>query len=155
MKKRDIVILLSVIVIDQLTKLWAFSYDSLNIEIIKNFFYIGQVKNTGAAWGILSGNMIIFFIVTLIAIYFIIDIYRKSKDRPWYFNVALILVLAGAIGNFIDRLTLGYVRDFFDFYIFSYDFPLFNVADSALVVGVIVIIYYIIRNPHEDIIWKK
>lgn len=155
MKKRDIVILLSVIVIDQLTKLWAFSYDSLNIEIIKNFFYIGQVKNTGAAWGILSGNMVIFFIVTLIAIYFIVDIYRKSKERPWYFNVALMLVLAGAIGNFIDRMTLGYVRDFFDFYIFSYDFPLFNVADSALVVGVIVIIYYIIRNPHEDIIWKK
>lgn len=152
MKKRDIVILLSVIVIDQLTKLWAFSYDSLNIEIIKNFFYIGQVKNTGAAWGILSGNMVIFFIVTLIAIYFIVDIYRKSKERPWYFNVALMLVLAGAIGNFIDRMTLGYVRDFFDFYIFSYDFPLFNVADSALVVGVIVIIYYIIRNPHEDII---
>lgn len=152
MKKRDLAILLSVIVLDQITKIWAFNYERLNIEIIKDFFYLGQVKNSGAAWGILSGNMFIFFIVTLIAIYFIVDIYRKSTHRETYFRFALMLVLGGAIGNFIDRMYFGYVRDFLDFYIFSYDFPLFNIADSALVIGVILIIFYIIRNPHEEII---
>ena len=81
MKKNDLLVLISVIILDQLTKFWVFSYDSLRIEVIKDFFYIGQVKNSGAAWGILSGNMIIFYIITIIAIYYIYDIYRKSYDQ--------------------------------------------------------------------------
>lgn len=152
MKKKDLLILLAVIVIDQITKVLVFNYDSLNIQVIKGFFYIGQVKNTGAAWGIFSGNMILFYVVTIIAIGYIINIYRKCIDRPFYLRGALMLVLGGAIGNFIDRLSLNYVRDFFDFYIFGYDFPLFNIADAALVVGVGLVILYIIRNPHEEII---
>lgn len=152
MKKRDIIVLVSILILDQLTKIWVFSYDKLNIEVIKGFFYIGQVKNTGAAWGMLSGNMWIFYIVTAIAIVFIFNIYRKSTHREWYFNTALMLIAAGALGNFIDRLMLGYVRDFFDFFIFGYDFPLFNIADSALVVGVFVVIFYVIKHPHEDIL---
>lgn len=152
MKKRDILILLSVIILDQITKYIVFSYDKLHIQIINGFLYIGQVKNTGAAWGMLSGNMIIFYIVTLVAIYFIVDIYRKSKERPFYFNAALMLVLAGALGNFIDRVAFNYVRDFIDVYIFGYDFPLFNVADSALVIGVGLIVLYVIKNPHEEVL---
>lgn len=152
MKKRDILILASVILLDQITKYLVFSYESLNIQIIKNFLYIGQVKNTGAAWGILSGNMIIFYIVTAVAIYFIFDIYRKSKDRPFYFNAALMLVMAGAIGNLIDRVAFNYVRDFIDVYIFGYDFPLFNIADSALVIGVGLVILYVLKNPSEEIL---
>lgn len=152
MKRRDLLILGSILILDQITKYIVFTYDSLNIKLINNFLYIGQVKNTGAAWGILSGNMFIFYIVTAIAVYFIIDIYRKSKDRSAYFNISLMLILAGALGNLIDRVFLNYVRDFIDVYIFGYDFPLFNVADSALVIGVILMIYYVIKNPHEEIL---
>lgn len=155
MKKRDLFILLLVVALDQLTKFWVFSYESLRIPIINNFLYIGQVKNTGAAWGLLAGNMIIFYIVTIIAICFIIDIYRKSANRPFYFKLSLMLVLAGAIGNFIDRVAFNYVRDFIDVYIFGYDFPLFNIADSALVIGVIIIIYYAFKHPTEDILWEN
>lgn len=155
MKKMDFLVLISVIILDQITKFWVFSYDSLRIEVIKDFFYIGQVKNSGAAWGILSGNMIIFYIITLIAIYYIYDIYRKSYDRAGYFRFALMLALGGAMGNFIDRLAFSYVRDFIDVYIFTYDFPLFNIADSALVIGVILIIFYSIKNPSEDILWEN
>lgn len=152
MKKRDILILVSVILLDQLTKFIVFSYQNLNIEIIKNFLYIGQVKNTGAAWGILSGNMIIFYIVTAVAVYFVFDIYRKSKERPFYFTAALMLIMGGALGNFIDRLFLNYVRDFINVYIFGYDFPLFNIADSALVIGVGLVMIYVLKNPSEDIL---
>lgn len=154
MKKRDVLTVILVLLLDQITKYIVFAYDSLNIQVIKNFFYIGQVKNTGAAWGILSGNMWIFYVVTLVAIVFILNVYRKSEHREWYFKTALMLILAGAIGNFIDRLAFNYVRDFLDFHIFGYDFPLFNIADSALVVGVMLVILYVIRNPHEDILWK-
>lgn len=152
MKKRDVLTVILVLLLDQITKYIVFAYDSLNIQVIKNFFYIGQVKNTGAAWGILSGNMWIFYVVTLVAIVFILNVYRKSEHREWYFKTALMLILAGAIGNFIDRLVFNYVRDFLDFHIFGYDFPLFNIADSALVVGVMLVILYVIRNPHEDIL---
>lgn len=152
MKKRDVLTVILVLLLDQITKYIVFAYDSLNIQVIKNFFYIGQVKNTGAAWGILSGNMWIFYVVTLVAIVFILNVYRKSEHREWYFKTALMLILAGAIGNFIDRLAFNYVRDFLDFHIFGYDFPLFNIADSALVVGVMLVILYVIRNPHEDIL---
>ncbi len=152
MKLRDLLIFISIIVLDQVTKFWVFCYEALNLEIIKNFLYIGQVKNTGAAWGILSGNMIVFYIVTAIAVYFIVDVYRKSKDRPLYFNIALMFVLAGAIGNLIDRVVFNYVRDFISVFIFGYDFPLFNIADSALVLGVFAIVFYVLKNPHEEIL---
>lgn len=155
MKKKDLLIALIVIILDQISKFVVFGYENLNIEIIKDFFYLGQVKNSGAAWGVFSGNMILFYIVTVVAIYFIVDIYRKSYERTFYLRAALMLILGGTIGNFIDRLAFSYVRDFFDFYIFGYDFPLFNIADAALVCGVILVIFYVIKNPHEELIWEK
>lgn len=152
MKKRDILVFILILGLDQITKIMAFANDSLNVEIIKDFFYLGQVKNTGAAWGVLEGNMIIFYVVTLIAVVYIFRLYKKSSDKPRYLQLATLLLLAGAIGNFIDRIMLGYVRDFLDFYIFGYDFPLFNIADSALVIGVITLIFYVVKHPHEDLI---
>ncbi len=152
MKKRDILVFILILGLDQITKIMAFANDSLNVEIIKDFFYLGQVKNTGAAWGVLEGNMIIFYVVTLIAVVYIFRLYKKSSDKPRYLQLATLLLLAGAIGNFIERIMLGYVRDFLDFYIFGYDFPLFNIADSALVIGVITLIFYVVKHPHEDLI---
>ncbi|NLC33712.1 MAG: signal peptidase II [Erysipelothrix sp.] len=152
MKKRDILVFILILGLDQITKIMAFANDSLNVEIIKDFFYLGQVKNTGAAWGVLEGNMLIFYVVTLIAVVYIFRLYKKSSDKPRYLQLATLLLLAGAIGNFIDRIMLGYVRDFLDFYIFGYDFPLFNIADSALVIGVITLIFYVVKHPHEDLI---
>lgn len=155
MKKFDSLILLLTIAIDQLSKYIVFSYENLNIEIIKNFFYISQVKNTGAAWGIFSGAMWLFYIISIVALVYLFKIYRESLNRDYYFRLSLILMLAGTIGNFIDRILFSYVRDFLDFYIFTYDYPLFNIADAALVVGVFLCVIYILKNPNEEVLWKK
>lgn len=152
MKKFDSLILILLIGIDQLSKYVIFSFENLHIEIIKDFFYLSQVKNSGAAWGIFSGHMWLFYIVSLIALLYLFKIYRDSKARPTYFRLAIIFMLAGTIGNFADRILFGYVRDFLDFFIFTYDYPLFNVADAALVVGVGLCILYIIKNPHEEVL---
>ncbi len=155
MKKKDAVFLLLVVLIDQISKFVTFSLQNNNIKVIKNFFYITKVKNTGAAWGSFSGQMWLFYIISVIAIYFLYKIYRESSMRATYFNVAILLMLGGTIGNLIDRVFLSYVRDFLNFYIFTYDYPVFNVADIALVIGVGLVMIYIVKNPNEELIWEN
>ena len=113
-------------------------------EFIPGFLSLTHLRNTGAAWSLLEGKMIFFYVITVIVsvviIYLLIKNYKKSN---WY-SVGLSFVLAGAIGNFIDRVRLGYVVDMLqtDFM----NFPIFNVADSTLVVGVICIFIYLILD---------
>ncbi|MDC3416461.1 signal peptidase II [Aquibacillus salsiterrae] len=135
-------IALLVIIIDQLTKWWVVTRMELgeSITVIEDVFYITSHRNTGAAWGILAGQMIFFYIITaiviVVVIYYMNKFARESKLMGW----SLALILGGAIGNFIDRLFRKQVVDFFNTYIGSYDYPIFNVADSALVVGVILVL---------------
>lgn len=132
---------LVVIIIDQLTKLWVVQNMEIreSITVIENLFYITSHRNPGAAWGILAGQMTFFYIITVIVVGVIVYYMHKyAKDSMWT-GIALGLILGGAIGNFIDRLFYKEVVDFFDVYIGSYNFPIFNVADSALVVGVAII----------------
>ena len=152
MKKNYIIVGIGVafiVILDQITKQFIASSMELheNIEVIKDFFYISSHRNEGAAWGILQGEMLIFFLITLIAFalfyYLIKEIDFKEKKM---YSFAVILLIAGAIGNFIDRLLFGYVVDFLDFIIFGYDFPTFNVADMALVIGVIIFAYDILKE---------
>ncbi|SER04508.1 signal peptidase II [Gracilibacillus ureilyticus] len=130
-----------IIGLDQLTKLWIVQNMELGdqITVIENVFYLTSHRNTGAAWGILAGQMIFFYIITTIVIGFVIYYIQKYGKDSKLLGLSLALVLGGAIGNFIDRLFRKEVVDFFDIYIGSYDYPIFNIADSALVVGVILI----------------
>lgn len=155
MKKKDALVLFMIILIDQISKFVAFNLQTNNIKVIKDFFYITKVKNTGAAWGSFSGQMWLFYIVSVIAIYFLYKIYKESSFRAAYFKYALLLMLGGTIGNLIDRVLLNYVRDFLNFYIFTYDYPVFNVADIALVIGVGLVMIYIVKNPNEELIWEN
>ena len=127
-----------VIIIDQWTKWLIVKQMELyeQIPIIDNFFSITSHRNKGAAWGILQGQMVFFYIITVIVIIGIIYMMQKYAQQNKLLAVALSLILGGAIGNFIDRLFRKEVVDFLDFIIFTYDFPIFNVADSALTVGV-------------------
>ncbi|WP_082234243.1 signal peptidase II [Halobacillus massiliensis] len=131
----------AVILIDQLTKWIIVQQMELreSIPVIEGFFYITSHRNTGAAWGILAGQMWFFYIITLVVVGFIIYYMNQYAKASKFTGVALALVLAGAIGNFIDRLFRKEVVDFLDVYIGSYNYPIFNVADSSLVVGVILI----------------
>lgn len=127
-----------ILILDQLTKWIIVTKMHLHesMQVIENFFYITSHRNRGAAFGILQGQMWLFFIVTVIVVIFVVYYMQKYAKESVLLGSALGLVLGGAIGNFIDRLFRGEVVDFFDFYIFTYDFAIFNVADMALVIGV-------------------
>jgi signal peptidase II len=131
-------IALLVIAFDQLTK-WMIvqkmEYGE-SIEIIENLLYITSHRNRGAAWGILQGQMWFFYIITIAVIIGLVYYIQKMAKESRLLGVALALMLGGAIGNFIDRVARQEVVDFVHTYIFSYSFPVFNVADAALSIGV-------------------
>ncbi len=130
-------IALGIILVDQWTKWLIVKYMEYgeSIPVIENLFYITSHRNRGAAWGILQGQMWFFYIVTAIVIIGIVY-YIKKYAADKLTGISLGLILGGAIGNFIDRLFRQEVVDFFHVYIFSYSFPVFNIADASLCVGV-------------------
>ena len=132
-------IVAATIIIDQLTKFLVVKYMTIgqSISIVDHFLYITSHRNEGAAWGILQGKMLFFYVVTLIVIgVVILWIRRLDVKKEKLLVIALSLILGGAIGNFIDRVMYQHVVDFINTYIFGYDFPIFNIADSALCIGV-------------------
>ena len=137
------------IILDQVSKaaiISNFKYVGESITIIPNFFYITLVYNTGAAWGIGSNYTIILALISLLAgivcIYFAT---KKDFKTKKFYSLAICVIIAGAFGNLIDRtLTifnkLDGVIDFLSFKFGTYDFPVFNVADMCLVIGVIMLV---------------
>lgn len=142
------VLALIVIALDQLSKWMVVTNMELgeSIPIINNFLYITSHRNSGAAWGILQGQMTFFYIITAIVIVVLVYTIKKYTGENKWLGIGLGLVLGGAIGNFIDRLILQEVIDFIDVYFGSYSYPIFNLADSALVVGVILIGILILKD---------
>ncbi|MGD6803605.1 signal peptidase II [Rossellomorea vietnamensis] len=131
-------IALVVVALDQLSK-WLIvrnMTEGQSITVIENLFYITSHRNQGAAWGILQGQMWFFYIITIGVIIGIVYYLEKQAKGNKLFSLSLALLLGGAIGNFIDRLFRKEVVDFLNTYIFQYDFPIFNIADAALTIGV-------------------
>jgi signal peptidase II len=141
-----------IIVIDQISKWLIVKNMELgeNITIIENFLYITSHRNRGAAWGILQGQMWFFYIITAVVIIGMIYYIQKYTKENKVMGIALGLMLGGAIGNFIDRLFRKEVVDFINTYIFSYDFPIFNVADSALCVGVALLFIQMLLEGKQE-----
>ncbi|WP_307406395.1 signal peptidase II [Neobacillus ginsengisoli] len=144
-------IALFVILLDQFTKWLIVSKMQFgdSITIINNILYITSHRNRGAAWGILQGQMWLFYAITLIVIVAIIYYLQKAAKGKWLLGVSLSLMLGGAIGNFLDRVIRKEVVDFIHTYIFGYNFPVFNIADSALVIGVILLMIQMLRDERE------
>ena len=140
MKKKFIILSLVVIVIDLLSKTLVSEtmalYDS--ITVIPGFFSILYIKNTGAAWSILAGQRWFFILLSSVVCLVLINIFIKEKENPWMLS-GLALMFAGTFGNLYDRIVYHAVRDMLSFNIFGYDYPVFNVADISLVIGVFLI----------------
>ncbi len=150
MKRKVLIVSLIILVLDQLSKIIVSSFLNYreSIKVIYNFFNITYVYNEGAAWSILSGKRFLLILIALIGSYFIykeIDKYKDNKRNIIGFG----LLLGGISGNLLDRLFLGYVRDFLDFKIFGYDYPIFNIADSAILIGLIIIIIANIKGEEH------
>jgi signal peptidase II len=143
---------LLVILLDQITKWLIVSRMEYgeSIQIIDNILYITSHRNRGAAWGILQGQMWLFYFITLIVIVGIIIYIQKAAKNKWLMGLSLGLMLGGAIGNFIDRVVRKEVVDFIHTFIFGYNFPVFNIADSALCIGVILLMIQMFKDERES-----
>jgi len=115
-----------------------------SIEVIENLLYITSHRNRGAAWGILEGQMWFFYAITVAVIIALVYYIQKMAKQSVLIGVSLAFMLGGAIGNFIDRVFRQEVVDFVHTYIFTYSFPIFNIADAALTIGVGLLIIYMI-----------
>lgn len=138
-----------IVLIDQVSKYLTQAYVDIGqqIEWIPGLLSITHIHNTGAAWSILEGQMWFFYIITVIVVVMIIYYMQQMKDEP-LLKTGLAFILGGALGNFIDRLLHQYVIDMIqlDFI----DFPIFNLADTALTIGVILLfIQYIFLDRQE------
>ena len=124
-----------IIVADQLSKYFVTSLMQAgeSIALIENFLHLTFVRNPGAAFGMLPYQTIFFVVITMVVVLFIVYFYRLLSTDHRLLRFSLALLLGGAIGNLIDRLSTGYVVDFIDFKIWP---PVFNVADSAIVIGI-------------------
>lgn len=155
--KRIILFLLTaalLIIPDQITKQMAVEYlkDVDRVPIIKNVLYFLYVENRGAAFGVFQGAQYMFYLITVLVIAGILYVVYKMPAGNKHFYPALIvseLVFAGAIGNFIDRVSQQYVVDFI--YFSPIDFPVFNVADIYVTCGCIVMVFlFLFYYKDED-----
>jgi signal peptidase II len=141
-----LIIVFSILVLDRLTKLFFVQSlaSGVSIPVIKGFFHFTLVYNRGAAFGMLKDQLPFFILTSVIAIFFILFHLKKSTVME---KLALGFILAGAIGNLIDRIFLGYVIDFLDFHIEpNLYWPVFNVADSAITIGACMLGWLLLRQ---------
>jgi signal peptidase II len=155
MKKRYLIpsAVAAVTLMDQVTKYFADTLvEPARPQAVLPFFNLVNVKNTGAAFGILDSMGNWFFVVLSIAAACFV-VYLLIQGRDGYFS--LTLILSGALGNLMDRLFLGHVRDFLDFHIAGHHWPAFNVADSALTVGLLALLGGTFLKKKPDGLKKK
>ena len=148
MKKKVFIFSLIIIAIDLIIKRIVLNYVT-NICIIPNFFYLTLAKNTGAAFSLLENKTIFFIIIAFIVIYYIFK-YSIKEDIDKLEQVSYIFLIGGIIGNLIDRVIYGYVVDYLRFIIFSYNFPIFNLADICITIGTIFLIISIFRKEKNN-----
>ena len=151
MSKKIYITAIIIFILDQITKAIISSYISLgnSIIIIKDFFSITYINNTGASWGILKNNTYLLIIFSIIAVLILIR-YCNSFKKNRRNILGLGFLLGGILGNLADRILYGYVKDFLDFYIFNYNFPIFNIADIFIVIGVLLLIISILKGEDKN-----
>lgn len=144
------------VVLDQLTKFWVAQtlLPQGVVPVIPGFFNLVHVYNKGAAFGLLStwsptGVRLFFIVINLLIIAFLVFLYTRTSWEHRLFLWGYSLVVSGAVGNLIDRLRLGQVLDFLDFYLGRHHWPAFNVADSLICVGAGLLVLAMWRTEEE------
>lgn len=135
--------------VDQITKLIVLkTLTSVGtMPVLQNIFHLTYCENRGAAFGILQNQTWIFIIITVAVLVAVIYFMVRTRPKNIWLNFSLILLIGGALGNFVDRIFRGFVIDFLDFRIIN--FPIFNVADCFVVVGAILLGIYIIFSEQK------
>ncbi len=156
-----LVVVAVLIAIDHITKYWAYTDLRVNgaIPIIKGVFSLSYAQNSGAAWGLFSGSQMLNWLPIILGIV-LLFIYQRlpQTKRMLPLNISLLALIAGAIGNRIDRSVYGYVQDFLYFELI--DFPIFNIADcyivcSTIFMGLLIIFYYKDESEFDGIFFSK
>lgn len=153
MKKKPYIIAFFFFMIDFFTKQIITKTIDLNqsIKVIPNFFSLTYVKNTGAAWSILKDQRILLLIITVLVL-FLINKWMNKETLSKSEELSYGMIIGGILGNLLDRLVTGSVIDFLDFNLFSYNYPIFNLADTFIVIGIILMILISFRKEKK---WKK
>ena len=146
MKLKHYIIGIVIIIIDQLTK---FLMIGKSVSFIPGFLEFNYTENTGGAFGVGKGDFILIVSVIIIAVlvvFMMVDRANKSKGESTFISnyIPCAMILAGSVSNLIDRLFRGFVVDFIDVKLF--DFPNFNIADIAIVVGILILIGMLIKE---------
>ncbi|SHH37763.1 signal peptidase II [Clostridium grantii] len=145
----EILIIILGIALDRITKYWALNSLKINggVEIIKDFFSFEYLENRGAAFGIFQNKVSLLTMVTSLVLLGIIYYRIKYKPKTKIMRISLALIISGAIGNLIDRISINYVVDFIlVHYKNVYYFPTFNVADMFVVVGTFLLAICIVKE---------
>lgn len=145
---RFFLIIMATLAVDQVSK-YLVQTNMLrgeSIPIVAPVFYLTYIQNPGAAFGILANQTVFFVVVTLIVIGGILFGYRYVSAANENIRIALALVMGGAVGNLVDRLRIGRVVDFLDFRVW----PVFNLADTAIVLGVVILVWYVWKSGGEE-----
>lgn len=149
--KKIISLSVVIVLLDQIIKFFITTLElHQKITIIQDFFYITYVRNDGAAWSILSGNRIILILVGVFALLLIYFFLIKNKKLTNLEQISYGILTGGIIGNLIDRIIHGFVIDYLDFKIFNYYFPVFNLADIMIVIGMFLIIIQVLKGDKNE-----
>lgn len=146
-----IIISIILLCIDQISKLLVVNLltKTDSITIIKNFFYLTYINNDGAAFSILVGKRIFLILIAVLVIVMLIRCIKKNNIQNKLELVSISLIIGGSLGNLMDRVVRGYVIDFLDFKLFNYNFPIFNLADTFIVIGVFLLLLKEIRKENN------
>lgn len=141
--KKIITISSFLVIIDQIIKIVVTKNIILNssIILINNFFSLTYVKNTGAAFSILTDNVLFLILISLASLIGIYFYFIKNKSLSKAEIITLGFLIGGLVGNLIDRIFYGYVIDYLSFILFNYNFPIFNLADICIVLSTIALIF--------------
>ena len=151
MKKKIFILSFIMLLIDQLSKIILDKVLILgkSIKIFDKFLYITKVYNDGISFSMLTGKRYLIIMISIIILIFLYFYMKKFKENKRNI-IAFSLLIGGLLGNLIDRIIHGYVIDFIDFYIFNYNYPIFNIADVCICIGVFILLYSIYLGEDNE-----